>query len=166
MVLGLSIQSFTILHVVISLIGIVTGFVAMAGMLASKRPDGWTTIFLVTTVLTTVTGFMFPISVFTPAVGTGIVSTLVLIPALLALYVFHLAGAWRAIYIVTAMAALYLNTFVLVVQSFLKLPPLNALAPNGSEPPFLVAQAVVLIGCIALGFLILRRFHPERAVAA
>lgn len=154
MVLGfISVPVFTVLHVIISLIAIVAGFIAMGGMLASKKPDGWTTVFLVTTVLTSVTGFMFPINGFTPALGTGIVSSIVLIVALLAFYAYHLEGVWRSVYVVTAVAALYLNVFVLVVQSFLKIPPLKAIAPTGSEPPFVVVQGFALIGCIALSTL-------------
>jgi hypothetical protein len=163
MILGLSLQSFTILHVIISLVAIVSGFVVMAGMLSSKTSAGWTGLFLATTVLTSLTGFLFPIHGFTPALGVGVLSMVLLIIALLAVYAFHLAGSWRWIYIVTAMLALYFNTFVLVIQSFLKVPLLNALAPNGNEPPFLVMQAAVLIGCAALGVLVLRRFHPRLA---
>ena len=165
MVLGLSIQSFTILHVIISLIGIIAGFIAMGGMLASKKSEGWTGLFLLMTVLTSVTGFLFPIHGFTPALGVGSLSMVLLVIALVALYSFHLAGAWRWIYIVTATIALYFNVFVLVIQSFLKVPALNALAPNGTEPPFVVVQGVVLIGCIALGALVLRRFHPQSQAA-
>ena len=163
MALGLSIPSFTILHVIISLIAIVAGFIAMGGMLGSKMSSGWTALFLLMTVLTSVTGFLFPIHGFTPALGVGALSLVLLVIALVALYSFHLAGSWRWIYIVTATIALYFNVFVRVIQSFLKVPALNALAPNGNEPPFVVVQAIVLIGCIALGALVLRRFHPLTA---
>jgi hypothetical protein len=112
MVLGLSIETFTLLHVVISLIGIVTGLVVLAGMLSGKRLPGWTAVFLTTTVLTTVTGFLFPITAFTPALGVGILSSAILVVALAAIYAFHLAGAWRPVYVITAIAALYLNVFV------------------------------------------------------
>lgn len=166
MILGLSIENFTLLHVVISLIGIVSGIVALAGMLRSDT-SGWIThIFLATTVLTTLTGFLFPITAFTPALGTGVVSTALLIPALLGLYVFHLAGAWRGIYVVTAVAALYLNCFVLVVQSFQKVPVLAALAPTQSEAPFLVAQSVLLLAFIYLGWRAVRGFHPAGVATA
>jgi hypothetical protein len=164
MVLGLSIQSFTILHVIISLIAIIAGFIAMGGMLASKRSAGWTALFLLMTVLTSVTGFLFPIHGFTPALGVGILSMVLLVIALLALYSFHLSGWWRWIYIVTAMIALYFNAFVLVIQSFQKVPALNALAPTGSEPPFVFVQGIVLVGCIVLGALVLRRFHLQPQV--
>ena len=166
MVLGMSIETFTQLHVVISLIGIVTGVIALAGMLRSSRP-GWVThVFLITTALTTITGFLFPITAFTPALGTGIVSTLFLIPAFAALYAFRLAGAWRWIYAVTAIVALYLNCFVLVVQSFQKLPALAALAPTQSEPPFLIAQGVLLLAFLWLGYRAVKQFHPPALAAA
>lgn len=160
MILGLSIYAFTLLHVVISLVGIVTGLVVLGGMLRSARPGALTHIFLVTTLLTTVTGFLFPISTFTPALGTGIVSMLLLLPALAGLYVFGLKGAWRWIYAATAIVALYLNCFVLVVQSFQKVPFLAELAPTQSEPPFLIAQGVLLVAFLILGTRAVKRFHP------
>ena len=163
MILGLSIATFTLVHVIISLIGIATGLVVRAGMLRGKRLVGWTCIFLATTVLTTLTGFLFPISAFTPALGTGVVSTIILTFALLALYVFHLAGAWRAIYVVSAVAALYLNVFVAVVQSFQKLGPLQELAPTQSEPPSLAAQGIVLALFVIAGFIAVRTFRPSVA---
>jgi hypothetical protein len=165
MILGLSFEAFTQLHVALSLVGIVAGLAALAGMLRARRP-GWVThVFLATTVLTTLTGFLFPIAAFTPALGTGVVSTLLLIPALAGLYVFHLAGAWRPIYAATATAALYLNCFVLVVQAFQKVPALGALAPTQSEAPFLVAQVAVLAAFIWFGWRAVRRFHPPAGVA-
>jgi hypothetical protein len=160
MILGLSIENFTLLHVVISLVAIVTGLIALAAMLRSRAPDWITHAFLVTTLLTTVTGFLFPITVFTPALGTGIVSTLLLIPALIGIYVFHLRGAWRPIYAGTAIAALWLNCFVLVVQSFQKVPALAALAPTQSEPPFLIAQGAVLVAFLIAGWRAVKRFYP------
>ena len=166
MILGLSIENFTLLHVVISLIGIVSGIVALAGMLRSDTPGWITHIFLATTVLTTLTGFLFPITAFTPALGTGVVSTALLIPALLGLYVFRLAGAWRGIYVVTAVAALYLNCFVLVVQSFQKVPALATLAPTQSEAPFLVAQSVLLLAFIYFGWRAVRGFRPAGVATA
>jgi hypothetical protein len=166
MILGLSIETFTQLHTVISLIAIVAGLIALAGMLRSARP-GWVThLFLATTALTTITGFLFPISVFTPALGTGVVSTALLIPAFAGLYALHLAGAWRWIYAITAIAALWLNCFVLVVQSFQKIPALFDLAPTQSEPPFLIAQGVVFVGFIIAGYLAVKRFHPPEAAPA
>lgn len=166
MVLGLSIETFTLLHVVISLVGIVTGIFALAGMLRGAEPGWMTHVFLITTALTTLTGFLFPITAFTPALGTGIVSTALLIPAFLGLYVFHLGGAWRWIYAVTATAAFYLNTFVLVVQAFQKVPPLAALAPTQSEMPFVLTQGALLLGFLWLGYRAVMRFRPPAGLAA
>ncbi len=160
MVLGMSIATFTIAHVVISLVAIAAGAVACARMLEGRRLDTWNSVFLLFTVLTTVTGFLFPITVFTPALGVGIVSSVALAIALLALYVGRLAGVWRWIYVATALFAFYLNVFVLVVQSFQKIAFLNRFAPTGAEPPFAVVQGIVLLGFILLGFLVLRRFRP------
>jgi hypothetical protein len=160
MLLGMSLSTFTLLHVIISLIGIVTGLVVLYGLLKSQRMDGWTLIFLLTTVLTSVTGFLFPFNGFTPAIAFGILSMILLIAAIAARYSYHLAGSWRWIYVVTAVIALYLNCFVLVVQSFLKIPAFNALAPTGSEPPFAIVQGIVLLFFIVTGFLAVRRFHP------
>lgn len=165
MILGMSIPAFTMLHVVISLIGIATGLLVLAAMLRSNHLSGLSAIFLITTVLTSVTGFLFPSSSFTPAQAFGYLSLFLLAIALAALYVFHLAGAWRRIYVAAAVAALYLNCFVLVVQMFQKLPRLNALAPNQSEPPFQVAQGLLLLAFIVLGVLAGRRFHPDGAPA-
>ena len=144
----------------ISLVAIVTGLVAVWGMLTANRMSSLTFVFLLTTVLTTLTGFLFPITAFTPALGVGIFSTVVLMITLLALYAFRLRGHWRWIYVGGAVLALYLNVFVLVVQSFMKVPALNALAPNGNEPPFAITQGVVLVIFIVAGLLSLRRFHP------
>jgi hypothetical protein len=162
----MSIPAFTMLHVVISLIGIATGLLVLAGMLTSNRLSLWTAIFLLTTVLTSVTGFLFPSSGFTPAQAFGYLSLVVLAIALAALYVFHLAGVWRWIYVATAVTALYINCFVLVVQTFQKFPRLNALAPNQSEPPFQVAQGLLLLAFIVLGALAARRFHPDGTTVA
>jgi len=134
----------------ISLIGILSGLVVMFGMLARKRFDRWTVLFLATTVATSATGFFFPFHGFTPAIGVGIISLVVLAVAILARYVRHLAGAWRWIYVVSASAALYFNVFVLVVQLFQKVPDLKALAPTQSEPPFAATQFIVLILFVVL----------------
>ncbi len=166
MILGISIDNFTILHVVISLLAIASGLLVVVGMLRGHRMPGWTAFFLVTTLLTTVTGFMFPITAFTPALGTGVVSMLVLAVAFFSLYAKKLHGAWRAAYVVGAVAALYLNVFVLVVQTFLKVPFVNALAPTQAEPPFLVAQSIVLAVFVGLGILATMRFRPGPALAA
>ncbi len=161
MILGMSISTFTLVHVVLSLIGIFSGVIVLFGMFSAKRLHGWTALFLATTVLTSVTGFLFPSAGFTPAQGVGIVSLLVLAIAILALYVFRLAGAWRWIYVAGAVVALYFNVFVAVVQAFEKLPVLKTLAPTQSAPPFLVTQLVVMAVFIVLGIVAVRSFHPE-----
>ncbi|HEX3710754.1 MAG TPA: hypothetical protein VHV56_12825 [Pseudolabrys sp.] len=163
MILGLSTHAFTVVHVIISLIGIASGLIVVFGMLGSRRLGNWTALFLLTTILTSVTGFFFPIHGVTPALTVGVISLVILAVALLARYVKHLVGAWRWIWVVTAVAALWFNTFVLVVQSFLKLPALHALAPNGNEPPFLIAQAAVLIVLVVLGVIAVLKFRPAPA---
>jgi hypothetical protein len=159
MILGLSIQNFTTLHVVISLIAIAAGLVVVYGMLKSQRMPLLTALFLLTTILTSVTGLLFPIAAFTPALAVGVVSLVVLLGAVLALYAFRLGGAWRWIYVVTAILALYLNVFVLVVQGFQKVPVLHALAPTQSESAFIVAQTVVLIVFLVVGYFAVKHFH-------
>ena len=161
MILGLSTSAFTTLHVVISLIGIISGIIVALGWLRSRRPGTCTSLFLTTTVLTSVTGFLFPSAAFGPPQVVGAISLVVLVVAIAALYGFRLAGAWRWIYIVTAATALYLNCFVGVVQAFQKLSFLQPLAPTQSEPPFLIAQIVVLAIFVVLGYLAVRRFHPD-----
>ena len=160
MIAGLSIENFTILHVAISLIGIVSGLIVLAGMLRARRLPGWTALFLVTTILTSVTGFMFPINGLTPGIVVGLISIVILAIALMALYVKHLSGAWRWIYVTTALAALYFNVFVLIVQSFQKVPALQKLAPTQSEPPFSITQGVTLVAFLVLGTMAARRFRP------
>lgn len=159
MMLGMSLSTFTIVHTVISLIGIAAGIVVLLGLLNSKPSGAWTVLFLATTVLTSVTGFMFPFTQFLPSHGVAAISLVILAVALYALYAQHLTGAWRWIYVVTAVIALYFNVFVLVVQAFLKVPALNALAPKGSEPPFVIAQGIVLLIFAALGYFAVRRFR-------
>jgi hypothetical protein len=166
MVIGLSIHTFTIVHVGITLVAIASGLVVLFGMLGAHRLPAWTALFLVTTIFTSVTGFMFPIHGFTPALGTGAVSMLVLAVALIALYAKHLVGSWRWIYVVAAVSALYFNVLVLIVQSFQKVPTLNTLAPTQSEPPFLVAQGVALMAFLFLGIAAVFRFRPAPAIAA
>jgi hypothetical protein len=129
-------------------------------MFAAHRLPGTSALFLLTTVLTSVTGFLFPIHGFTPALGVGIVSCLILVIALFAYYGKHLMDAWRWIYVVTAIAALYLNVFVLVVQSFVKVAALNALAPTQSEPPFVIAQLAVLAIFVVIGLIAAVTFRP------
>ena len=160
MVLGMSLSTFTTLHVVLSLIGIATGFICLFAFVNSRVPPGLTATFLLTTVATSVTGFLFPNLKFTPAVIFGIVSLAVLTPVLLGLYRFRLAGPWRWIFIAGSAFALYLNSVVLVVQSFQKLAFLKRFAPTQSEPPFLAAQGAVLVIIVVLAVLALRRFRP------
>jgi hypothetical protein len=160
MIVGLSIQNFTLLHVAITLVAIASGSIVLFGMLGAHRLPGWTALFLVTTILTSVTGFMFPINGFTPALGVGAISLVILAVALLALYSKRLAGAWRWIYVATAVTALWFNVFVLIVQSFQKISALRALAPTQTEPAFLVAQGLALAAFLVLGILAASRFRP------
>jgi hypothetical protein len=160
MIAGLSIENFTILHVAISLVGIVSGLIVLAGMLRARSLQGWTALFLVTTILTSVTGFLFPINGLTPAIVVGLISIVILAIALMALYLKQLRGAWRWIYVVTALMALYFNVFVLIVQAFQKVPVLQKLAPTQSEPPFQIAQGVTLVAFLVLGTLAARKFRP------
>ncbi len=159
-------SAFTLFHVVLSLVGILSGFVVMAGFLTAKRSNGWTALFLTTTALTSVTGFLFPFHKFLPSHAVGIVSLLVLAVTIPALYVFHLAGPWRRIYVIGAVISLYLNVFVLIAQAFMKISALKALAPTQSEPPFLGAQVVVMLIFIVVGVLAAKRFPAEVVHAA
>jgi hypothetical protein len=152
--------AFTLLHVLISLVGIGAGLVCLGQMLGARLVRGWTHVFLLATLLTSVTGFFFPFVKLLPSHVTGIVSLIVLVPTLYGFYAARLAGRWRGVYVIGAVAALYLNCFVLVVQLFLKVPFLNAFAPTQSEPPFVAAQGALLLAMIGLGFLAFRRFHP------
>jgi hypothetical protein len=160
MIIGLSTATFTLLHVIISLIGIFAGLAVVAGLWSGKRSESWTGVFLLTTVLTDITGFMFPVAGLDPARIVGIISLVILAIAIIAFYVYHVAGAWRWIYVTTALIGLYLNCFVAVVQSFQKIPALHALAPKGNEPPFAVAQGALLLIFIVIGVISVRRFHP------
>lgn len=152
----------TFVHVVISLIGILSGFVVLAALYGSRIPSGSTALFLATTIATSVTGFFFPFDHLLPSHMVGILSLVVLAIALYALYVRKLAGAFRWIYVTTAVMALYLNVFVLVAQLFAKVPALKALAPTQAEPPFAIAQGIVLVLFLWLGWTALKKFHPAR----
>ena len=163
MILGMSVGAFTILHVIITLVAIGSGLIVIGGMFASHRLPATTALFLLTTGLTSVTGFVFPIHGFTPALGVGIVGCVILAVALFALYKEHLVGAWRWIYVITAVVSLYLNVFVLVVQSFVKVSALNALAPMQTEPPFAVTQAAVLFVFILITVIAVIKFRPQKA---
>ena len=165
MILGMSTATFVLVHVVISLIAIVSGLIVMFGMLGSKRQPGLTAIFLVTTILTSATGFVIPpllFEKFLPSHLFGMMSLVLLAIACFALYIMNLRGAWRWIYALTALVALYLNVFVLVVQSFLKVPALHALAPSvpPAEPPFAVAQGIVLVFFVIVIIGVIRRYRP------
>lgn len=157
MILGMSIATFTTLHVIISLVGIATGLVALFGLLSGKVLRGWTGTFLWTTIATSVTGFMFPLTKVGPPHIVGAISLVVLAVTLLALYKHRLAGSWRWIYVAGAVTSLYLNVFVGVVQAFQKLAPFKALAPTQTEPPFLIAQVAVLVAFVALGIVAARK---------
>jgi hypothetical protein len=162
MMLGLSLSAFTTLHVVISLIAIVAGLIVMFAMMDAKKAPGLTAIFLIFTILTSVTGFMFPFNGVTPGILIGILSMILLAIACVALYSMNLAGAWRGIYVLTALVSLYLNVFVLVIQSFLKIPPLHELAPGNppAGPSFAVAQGLVLVFFVIMIIQVWRRFRP------
>ena len=164
MILGLTIPQFTAVHVAISFVGIGAGLIALPAFARGRLLRRTTGMFLWMTLLTSLTGFFFPIVAFTPALGVGILSTLILGAAFAAYYGRKLAGRAATVYAVSATAALYLNLFVLIVQSFLKVPALNALAPNGTEPPFAAAQGVLLLAAILFGYFAVRA--SRRPIAA
>ena len=163
MILGLSVSTFTLVHVLLSLIGIVAGLIVVYGFLQGRLLGGWNGLFLVTTVATSATGFLFHSAQFGPPHIVGVISLVVLGIAVAALYAFNLAGPWRWIYAITATLALYLNVFVGVVQAFQKISFLQPLAPTQSEPPFAIAQGIVLVIFIAFGFLASKRLHTHAA---
>ena len=165
MILGMSLDTFVLVHVIISLIGIVAGLVVMFGMLGSNRMPGLTTIFLLFTILTSATGFLIPPLVsekLLPSHMIGLLSLILLAIACIALYVMKLSGSWRWIYVLTALISLYFNVFVLVIQSFLKIPALTALAPGNppSGPVFAVVQGIVLVFFVVMIIGVWRRFRP------
>jgi hypothetical protein len=163
MILGMSIPTFTLLHVILSLIGIASGLVAILAMTRSRLLPGWTLVFLLMTILTSVTGYFFPVDKILPSHIVGAISLAVLAVAVVALYRYNATSKRRWIYAVSAVISLYLNVFVLVVQGFLKIAPLKALAPTQSEPPFVIAQGVAFLAFIVIGYFAVRRFHPEVA---
>lgn len=165
MILGLSTSAFTALHVAISLLAIVSGLAAVAGLVRDRRSGPWTATFLATTIATSVTGFLFHSKAIGPPHIVGGLSLVILGLAVWALYGRRLEGAWRPVYVVCAVVALYLNVFVAVVQAFQKIGPLHVLAPNGSEPPFLVAQLLTLAAFLALGAHAVRRFRNTSLLA-
>lgn len=151
---------YTIVHVVMSLVGIGSGIFVMVGFLTSQRLDRSTSFFLATTTLTSVTGFGFPAEHITPAHIVGILSLSVLGLAVYARSVRHLQGNWRGLFIISSSIAFYLNAFVLVVQLYLKVPVLKAIAPSQTEPAFVISQSILIVGFIILALLSLKRFHP------
>jgi hypothetical protein len=157
---GLPTELLLQIHVGLSLIGIASGLVVLYGLLTGRALAGWTALFLLTTIATSVTGFALPPFGFDPPRTVGVISLVLLAAAVAALYVFRLAGAWRWIYVVSAVMALYLNSFVGVIQAFQKLAFLQPLAPTQSEPPFVVAQIALLAVFVALGAIAVIRFHP------
>jgi hypothetical protein len=167
MVLGMSLPTFTLVHVAISLIAIASGVIVMIGMLGIQRMPGLTAIFLLFTILTSATGFLFPVTQLLPSHVLGIISLALLALACIALYGQKLVGPWRWIYVVTALLSLYLNVFVLVTQAFLKTPALSEIAPGNppTGPVFGAIQGVVLVVFAALIFAAWRRFRPQAAVA-
>jgi hypothetical protein len=164
----MSLSIFTLIHVAIGLVGIGSGLVVMFGLLTGRSFNGWTAVFLATTIATSVTGFGFPFVRFLPSHAVGILSLVLLTFTLLALYRFHLAGSWRWIYVTTAVAALYFNVFVAVVQAFEKVEALKATAPTQSEPPFVFTQAILLGLFVLMAILAVIQFPGEalRAAAA
>lgn len=154
---------FTLIHVVISVLGIIAGLVVVGGLIAGGRLDGWTAFFLATTILTSVTGFGFPFTKVSPPHVVGVLSIVVLAVCLVARYWKQLEGGWRTTYVITAVAALYLNVFVLVVQLFVRTPPLAQLAPTQQETPFAVTQAFILVLFVWLGWAALRGFQMGKA---
>jgi hypothetical protein len=165
MILGMSLSAFTTVHVIISLIAIAAGIIVMFAMLGSNTTPGLTAIFLLFTILTSASGFLFPFEKLLPSHMIGILSLVLLLIACIALYVMKLSGAWRWIYAVTALLALYFNVFVLVIQSFLKIPALTALAPGNppSGPAFAVIQGIVLLFFVIVMVGTVRRFRPAAA---
>jgi hypothetical protein len=162
MVLGMSLSAFTLLHVIISLIAIASGIIVMFGMLGSNRMPALTAIFLLFTILTSATGFLFPFEKLLPSHMVGILSLVLLAIACFALYVMQLSGASRWIYVVTALISLYLNVFVLIIQAFLKVPALAAVAAGNppAGPVFAVVQGIVLVFFILVIIGAIRRFKP------
>jgi hypothetical protein len=154
--------TFTLFHVLLSLVGIATGFVVVFGLITAERLDRWTAVFLATTIATSLTGFLFPFHKLLPSHVIGIISLITLAIAFVARYIRHLTSAWRWIYAVNVVIGLYLNVFVLVAQLFQKIPALKSLAPTQSEPPFLIAQLVVMALFIVLGIFAVKRFHVQR----
>ena len=161
MILGMSTELFTGIHVLLSLAGIATGFLVIFGMIGGKKLPSWTAWFFVTNILTDVTGFLFPFKGVTPGIIVGVLSLVALAVAMIAYYVRRLAGTWRASYVIAAAVALWFNVFVLIAQSFEKIPALKAIAPTQSAPPFGITQLAVMILMVVLTVVAYRRFRPS-----
>lgn len=157
----IGIHTFIMIHVVLSLIGIFSGFIVVSGMLRNKLLEGWTVLFLASTVLTSMTSLYFRVPFFSTTIAVAIISLIVLAVAILALYGYRLAGPWRWSFVMGAVLALYLNVFLAVAQLFKKVQLLRSMAPTLSEPPFYAVQLVVMIIFIMIGARALRSFHPE-----
>jgi hypothetical protein len=166
MILGLSVATYTLIHVVLSLVGIVAGLVVAGGIVAGTRPERWAAVFLVTTVLANVSGFGFPFVHFLPSHAVGIISLVVLAAVIVAHYGKHFAGRWRTTYAVGVVVATYFNVFVLVAQLFKRIPVLFVAAPTQSEPPFVLTQALVAALFIWLGVAVVKGFRPAPAATA
>ena len=156
-----AIPTFMIIHVAISLAAILSGIIVLFGMISDKPLNRWTAFFLATTVLTSVTGFGFPIKGMTPGIAFGIISLIVLAAVIYARYACHLAGMWRRVYVIGVVFAFYLNFVVLIVQSFPKVTALHALSPNQNEPPFLAVQVVSIVAFLVLGTLAVKWFRAD-----
>lgn len=166
MICGMTTSTFTELHVVLSLVGIASGLIVMIGLLRGRGLAGWTVIFLLSLLATSVTGFAFPVAHLLPSHKVGFVSLVVLAVAALARYVFHLQGTWRSVYVIAAAAALFLDVLVAVVQAFEKVPALHALAPHQIEPPFVVAQLMVFAVFVVLTICAVRRFRRAASLSS
>jgi len=166
MVLGMLVATYTLIHVLISVVGIATGLIVLIGMLSSKKLNRWTGLFLTTTVLTSITGYGFPFTKLLPSHVVGAISLVLLAVAIFALYRRRLNGAWRSIYVVSSLMALYLNVFVAIIQAFLKVPALKQLAPTQKEPPFQITQLFILVVFVILITITIKRFRPKPAVLA
>lgn len=160
MIFGLSVATYTLLHVVLSLAGIVAGLVVAGGLIAGARPERCAAVFLVTTIAANVTGFGFPFVHFLPSHAVGIISLVVLVVVIVAHYVKHFAGRWRTTYAGGLVVATYFNVFVLVAQLFKRIPVLFVAAPTQSEPPFVLTQSLVLALFIWLGVAAVKGFRP------
>jgi len=162
----MSITTITLVHTIISIVAIAAGLVVVGGLIAGVRIDGWTGIFLTTSVLTSVTGFFFPFTHLLASHNVGIISLIILALVIPARYWKHLAGPWRGVYVVGSVLVLYLNFFILIVQLFRHIPALLVSAPKQTEPPFVVTQLLVLALFAWLGIAAFRRFRPQAVVTA